>query len=219
MIYFTSDFHFGHEKEFLWKPRGFSTWEEHAEQVITNFNNIVTYADIVYVLGDCMLKNDDFGLQCLKRLNGHKYLAIGNHDSDARIERYKQENIFEDIQYGYRIRNGKCDIYAQHYPAMMGNYNDKHPVICLAGHTHSPDRFQNMANGCYNVALDAHGCYPVQLGTALTDIFIYRAAHPVPAYPDRSPYCSSCRNQYGCEARTRYDIMCPGYDPMNGGTF
>ena len=129
MIWITSDFHFGHEKDFLWQPRGFLSWQEHAEEVIKNFNSVVKPDDVVYVLGDCVLKNDAFGVECLKRLNGKKYLAFGNHDSGARIERYQEEGIFLDIQYGYRLRESKFTFWLQHYPAMMGNYKDKSPTI------------------------------------------------------------------------------------------
>lgn len=211
MIYFVSDFHFAHEKEFLWKPRGFSSWEEHAEVVIERFNSVVGYGDIVYVLGDCMLKNDDFGIECLKQLNGSKYLAIGNHDTDARIQRYKDEDIFEDIQYGYRLKSNKYSIWCQHYPSMMGNYKDKHPTICIAGHTHSPDKFQNMSNGCYNAALDAHNCYPVSLDKIITDVKAYRMEHPLVEPLTKSPYCDSCRNII-CEARYYHNFECPGYE-------
>lgn len=36
MIYLTSDLHFGHNKEFLYKPRGFNSIEAHDEQIIKN---------------------------------------------------------------------------------------------------------------------------------------------------------------------------------------
>ena len=36
MIYFTSDTHFCHDKEFLYKPRGFSSIEEHDKTVVEN---------------------------------------------------------------------------------------------------------------------------------------------------------------------------------------
>ena len=211
MIWFTSDFHFGHEKEFLWKPRGFTTWEEHAQKIIENYNSVVRPNDEVYTLGDCMLKNDNFGIECLKQLNGKKYLAVGNHDSNARLGRYMLEDIFENIQYGYRLVYGKMSIYAQHYPAMMGNYKDKHPTICLAGHTHSPDKFQNMANGCYNVALDAHECCPVSIEDILKDIKEYRKINPIQEYPNRSPYCDYCRNKMTCIAKSGHELPCPGY--------
>ena len=214
MIWLTSDLHLGHEKDFLWFPRGFSSWEEHAEKVVENFNSVVADDDIVYILGDCVLKHDDYGLEKLKLLKGHKYLAIGNHDSDARIERYRQSGIFEDIQYGYRIKYKKMSFWLQHYPAMMGNYKDKIPIVCLAGHTHSPDRFQNMEHNCYNVALDAHKCFPVSIDDIIADIKEYRKTHAATEYPDRSPYCASCNN-VACLARNTHTLPCEGYIPKD----
>ena len=215
MIWITSDFHFGHEKEFLWQPRGFLSWEDHAESLIKNYNEVVDKDDEVYILGDCVLKNDDFGIECLKQLKGHKYLAVGNHDSNLRINKYKEENIFEKIEYGYRLRHGKYSIWLQHYPAMMGNYKDKNPTICFAGHTHSPDKFQNMENGCYNVALDAHNCYPISIEKIIKDIRKYRSEHPVIEYPDKSPYCASCQRNGLCIAQVNHTIECLGFIKKN----
>ena len=215
MIYFCSDFHFGHEKEFLWKPRGFLDWQDHANTIIENYNEIVKPEDTVYILGDCVLKNDTFGIECLKQLNGKKYLAFGNHDSGARIERFQEEGIFLDIQYGYRLRESKFTFWLQHYPAMMGNYKDKSPTICLAGHTHSPDKFQNMENGCYNVALDAHNCYPVSINQILNDIKEYYKSHPMIEYIDKSPYCNLCERKEICPSRVNHALACPGFIKEN----
>jgi calcineurin-like phosphoesterase family protein len=35
-IWFTSDTHFGHQKEFIWGPRGFKSSKEHDEAIICN---------------------------------------------------------------------------------------------------------------------------------------------------------------------------------------
>ena len=99
MIYLTSDFHFGHEKNFIWEPRGFGSWIEAAHKIIQNYNSVIDYDDTVYILGDCMLHDNKFGLTCLRQLKGHKYLAYGNHDTNDRIEIYKDAKIFEDIGY------------------------------------------------------------------------------------------------------------------------
>ena len=40
MIYFTSDCHFSHDKEFLWGPRGFKNQWEMNEKIIENWYNI-----------------------------------------------------------------------------------------------------------------------------------------------------------------------------------
>ena len=54
-IFFTSDLHFCHDREFIWGSRGFSSCDEMNNTIIERWNNTVTDYDIVYVLGDLML--------------------------------------------------------------------------------------------------------------------------------------------------------------------
>lgn len=121
-----------------------------------------------------MLKNDDFGLECLKRLKGNKFLAFGNHDTDMRLAAYTIEQIFCDIQFGYRIKQGKYSFWMCHHPMKMGNYKEKRPVWNLSGHSHTSDKFLDGADLCYHVELDAHNNYPVSLDQIIKDIEIYR---------------------------------------------
>ena len=46
-IFLTSDTHFGHDREFLWGPRGFRSSIEHDEAVIANWNSVVGEDDDV----------------------------------------------------------------------------------------------------------------------------------------------------------------------------
>lgn len=55
MIYFTSDLHFGHNKEFLYKSRGYNSLNEMTEDIILKWNSTVQNEDDVYILGDLML--------------------------------------------------------------------------------------------------------------------------------------------------------------------
>ena len=41
MIYLSSDLHFGHDREFLWGPRGFSSIEENDNTILKNFKEIL----------------------------------------------------------------------------------------------------------------------------------------------------------------------------------
>ena len=50
-IFVSSDLHFGHDREFLWGPRGFRSSIEHDEAIIANWNSVVGKEDIVYVFG------------------------------------------------------------------------------------------------------------------------------------------------------------------------
>ena len=45
MIYFTSDTHFSHDKDFIYSPRGFNSLEEEETTLISNWNSIVTNED------------------------------------------------------------------------------------------------------------------------------------------------------------------------------
>lgn len=55
MIYFTSDTHFNHDREFIWGPRGFKNINESNKTIIDNWNNTVGPNDDVYMLGDFSL--------------------------------------------------------------------------------------------------------------------------------------------------------------------
>lgn len=173
-IFFTSDLHFCHDKPFLYTARGFQTIEEMNEAIINNYNTIVGADDIVYILGDCCLMDTTKGIELLKRLNGHKFLAIGNHDSDARVAQFAAEKIFEDIQFGYRIKGSRYKtLLLTHYPTMVTNStNDR--IFNLHGHTHGKEKFQFTTNLNYCVGLDAHNNKPVSLETVLSDLNTYK---------------------------------------------
>ena len=84
-VWFTSDLHFCHDKEFLYGPRGFTNVGDMNEELIKKWNDVVTTEDIVYVLGDLMLNNDEKALRCIERLNGTLHIILGNHDTENRI--------------------------------------------------------------------------------------------------------------------------------------
>lgn len=178
MIWFCSDFHFGHDKKFVWQSRGFDSIEEMNNEIIRRYNLFIKPNDTVYILGDCIVKNDKVGLECLSSLTGHKYLAYGNHDTDARLELYEDAKIFEDIQIGYRLRHGKYTFILSHYPMKMGKDKPKHPVWNLSGHTHKSNVIDG--NDCiYNVCMDAHNCFPISIDQIMAEIKLYRMEHPI----------------------------------------
>ena len=166
MIYLSSDLHFGHNKNFLYEPRGFSSIDAHDENIVKNINTIVKPDDTLYILGDCALGNLAHGLECLKALNGKKYLVVGNHDTDSKIATYRKEGIFQDIQYGYRFTYKKIVFLLSHYPTFVGEFkeNKKFHLVNLCGHTHAGDPLVDWTKGAiYHCELDAHGNAPVSL--------------------------------------------------------
>ena len=81
MDYFTSDMHIGHDKDFIWQARGFSSIEEHDKEILKRWNSVVSPDDTVYILGDiCHHMKIEQADDLIKKLNGKKNLVTGNHD-------------------------------------------------------------------------------------------------------------------------------------------
>ena len=68
MIYFTSDLHLNHDKEFIYKERGFSSVEEMNTAIINNINETLTEGDELFILGDLMLGDNAVGIELLKAI-------------------------------------------------------------------------------------------------------------------------------------------------------
>ena len=166
-IFASSDLHFGHDREFLWGPRGFRSSIEHDEAIIANWNSVVEPEDIVYVLGDLMLGDNEHGKACVERLNGHIKLIRGNHDSDKRWnEIYPTISNVELVGWADVIHYRKYHFYLSHFPTLTGNLEKEslHQItLGLFGHTHSKDKFYEDRPYMYNVALDANNNTPVLL--------------------------------------------------------
>ena len=175
MIYFTSDLHFCHDRDFIYKSRGFDSVQEMNDAIIRNWNSIVTSEDTVYVLGDIMLKDNENGLKCWEQLKGKKYVILGNHDTNPRVECYRNSPDTEILGYAIPFKYGKYHFYLSHYPSLTANYDQDDPlpmrVINLCGHTHTPDRFSDMDKGLiYHVELDTHDNKPVSIEKIIEDI-------------------------------------------------
>lgn len=173
-IWLTSDTHLGHDKEFVWGVRGFKNVYEMNEAIIERWNKVVGKDDIVYHLGDVMLGNNETGLKLLKQLKGKIYLALGNHDTDTRVELYKDCYNVADVQFGYRIKAGKKILLLTHYPQLVANHDDPKPVYSIHGHTHSENRWSDVPH-TYNVNMDAHTCTPVALEDIIHEIDIHKS--------------------------------------------
>lgn len=170
-IFLTSDTHFGHDREFLWGPRGFTNSQEHDEAVIKNWNETVSPDDIVYHLGDLMLGDNAHGIECVERLNGHIKLIRGNHDTDARWKLYGALPNVELIGWADVIKYKKYNFYLSHHPTLTSNL-EKAPhlrmhLINLYGHTHQMGKFYQDMPFMFHVGLDSNDNRPILLDDAI----------------------------------------------------
>lgn len=170
-IFLTSDTHFNHNKDFVYAARGFKTIEEMNEAIIKNWNAVVTDEDTVYLLGDVIMGEDlQAGLRLISKLKGKKYLAYGNHDTDARLKAFKTNRFFEDIQMGYRLKYGKRNFILTHYPTVTANGEDIR-TINLYGHTHQNEsNFFEERIYMYHVGMDSHNCTPICIDDIIAEI-------------------------------------------------
>ncbi len=81
MIYYTADLHLGYTPILHDTARPFANVEEMDEVLIQNWNNIVAPEDTVYIVGDLAYNHGLTPVQYLARLQGHKHLIRGNHDT------------------------------------------------------------------------------------------------------------------------------------------
>lgn len=172
-VWFTSDLHFGHDREFIWGPRGFKNVNEMNETIIKNWNEVVSPEDNVYVLGDLMLGDNEVGRKLLCELKGTIHVVFGNHDTLLRKEIYR--GLYNVIERGYatQIEIDGWHFYLSHYPTMTCNLEKEFSKRCLLnlyGHTHQKNNFYNGLPFCYHVGLDSHNNTPVSFEQVIEDI-------------------------------------------------
>lgn len=175
MIYFTSDWHIGHDKEFIYKPRGFTNIFNHDTAIIEKCNQIVKPEDELWILGDLALGINEhewnrifYNIKCQ-----NVHFIIGNHDTDKRIDKYIDEYGFELEGYANIIKYSKKKrFYLSHYPTITDNFDDtiRSHTICLYGHTHQKTNFFNNNPYIYHVGVDSHDMYPVSIEQIIKNI-------------------------------------------------
>lgn len=174
-IWFTSDLHFNHDREFVYKPRGFNSVYEMNDALITNWNTLVSPTDDVYILGDLMLGDSELGIKFLKQLKGNLHIVRGNHDGDFRMELYNSCYNVVEITEGQFLKYKGYNFYLSHYPCICSNWDYDKPLksrtISLCGHCHTTDKFKDWDKGLiYHVELDAHNNEPIFIDNIIKDI-------------------------------------------------
>lgn len=179
MIYLTSDFHLGHNKDFVYEPRGFTSPAEMENAILSNYIQTINPEDDVYILGDILVGNDltlEEGINRLNQLPGRIHLVRGNHDSNKRWSAYQEMctwNLIEASNAIY-LDYKKYHFYLSHYPAITSNNDYDKPLrqrlLSLCGHTHTADKWADADKGyIYHCEVDAHGCKPVSLDSIIED--------------------------------------------------
>lgn len=172
MIYFTSDWHFNHDKDFIWKKRGYNSVEEMNDDLINKICSTLDEGDELWVLGDLVMGDIDKAAAVLSRIPYSVHFLVGNHDTLRRINLYDSLG-WVNHERAIQVTDGSWDFYLSHYPTVTMNYDDvkkHHPLINLHGHTHYQNKFYNDNPYMYNVGVDSQNGYPVSIDKIKADI-------------------------------------------------
>jgi calcineurin-like phosphoesterase family protein len=171
-IWLTSDWHLGHDREFIWKARGFNSVEDMNETIITIHNNLVSENDDVYVLGDLTL-GPATNIELIEKMNGKLHIVRGNHDTDARWAAYTNLPNIVELQNAIYLKYNKYHFYMSHYPSLTGNLEKEslqQMTLNLYGHTHQKNNFYMDMPYMYHVGVDSHNCIPISLDQIIEDM-------------------------------------------------
>lgn len=166
-VWFTSDTHFGHENIIKYCNRPFRNVREMNEELIRRWNETVPEDGVVFHLGDFGYGGSKEWADILRRLNGKRYLILGNHDLKNIRQGYM--TAFVHVTQQMTIRIGGQSIYLNHNPFLCygGSYKD---VWQLFGHVHSgPNsntgldhpRLQHLFPLQYDVGVDNNDFRPI----------------------------------------------------------
>ena len=177
MIFVTSDWHLSHDKEFIWKARGYNSVEEMNNDLIRKHNSLVTNDDDVYVLGDCCLGDQNMleqNRQLISQFNGKLHIIFGNHDTFAKRKLYSELPNVVECAWAIMLNYKKYHFYMSHFPTLTGNLekeNLKHMILNLYGHTHQNTNFFEDRPYMYHVGVDSHNGEPVFLDNIIIEMY------------------------------------------------
>lgn len=141
-LFFTSDTHFFHSNIIKYCNRPFENAYEMNQAIIKNWNEVVPKDGVVFHLGDVSLTATPKNLNdLLHKLNGTKYLIIGNHEKDALGKEYIRQHwagvydIAEIFISDEEITYKEQHIVMCHYPMITWNAGHKGSWQ-LFGHVH-----------------------------------------------------------------------------------
>lgn len=140
-IFFTSDIHLGHKNIIKYCNRPYNDLDEMHEDMIERWNAVVKPDSIVFILGDVAFHMSKTKIkELLNRLNGKKYLIMGNHDrlESLPLECFEHISMMDQIVIKSTSIDGEGEYTTcilSHYPLLRWAGITR-GVISLHGHEH-----------------------------------------------------------------------------------
>ena len=160
MIWFSADYHFGHDNIIGFVNRPFKNIHSMEKATIERHNSLVSSGDTVYFLGDFSLYGSEYYKwfeKIIPKFNGTKHLILGNHD---RLKPFAYISAgFASVHTSLELIYNDNTYIMVHDPAVATIQMSK-PVRWLCGHIHLV--FKKL-NNILNVGIDVHGYNPISI--------------------------------------------------------
>lgn len=140
---YIADLHFDDDAvNKLMDKRGFDNIEDMNEYMIAQWNSVVQKRDEVVILGDFIMSKDvKRAKEIILRLNGKKFMVLGNHDHVLRKTTF-DTTLFKKMSDYMELHDNNRKVICSHYPVMCYNrqydlVNGKAHSYMLHGHIHA----------------------------------------------------------------------------------
>ena len=157
-VFLIADTHFNHKKIIDYCKRPFISTEDMNNVLIDNWNKKVSTDDLIIHVGDFGLGSFEELKVIFDRLNGIKYLVMGNHDLIGGCKFYKKlgfERVYKkQFQFGkyifshkpVKVEDGYINIYGHiHNSPIPKEFNDsKHICISVERINYSPIELEEL---------------------------------------------------------------------------
>jgi len=154
-IVFASDFHLGHNREFIYQARGFENIQSHDQYILQAINAEIGAQNCLYYLGDFSLNTTvEQTAELFRKIHcDHIFYIWGNHESSTKkIYHEAKKNLYgnlEDSVEVYPVTSGNVTylgnmvstviryqrITLQHYAPLVWDASH-HGAWALCGHSH-----------------------------------------------------------------------------------
>ena len=145
------------------------------EKIISNWNSLVSPDDLTFILGDICMGQMIYAVDLINRLNGFKYIIIGNHDrgllklpefenSETRLKM----KIIGMRDYLCFSPTNSIDLVFSHYPMASWDGMGRGSIM-LHGHLHgAPVQIIDAdKKRIFDVGIDNNNLYPFRLDSVV----------------------------------------------------
>lgn len=154
-VFLIGDPHFYHKNIIDYCNRPFSSVDEMNEYLVKRWNSVVSKGDVVICLGDFALGSKDKIIEIGQRLNGRKYLILGNHDQ-ASINTYYEAG-FEFVSRFPILYDGFFIL--SHEPQFV---QENGPYANVFAHVHNDPNYKDVSPRGFCVSAERINYTPIE---------------------------------------------------------